>query len=143
MAGQLASDPSYLAYMRALGFEEASTVNNAQRQRGQLERRQGYVRPEMEYQQGLESQQLEGSLEDRGMVRSGYGERTRAELVHSQQYRLGDLDMAYGENLAEIESNLSRQLAAIQQKRTEQDLTTGGDIYYRTGASPYADSVLY
>jgi hypothetical protein len=143
MAGQLASDPSYLAYMRALGFEEASAVNDSARARGVLERRQGLVRPELEYQHGLESNQLEGSLEERGMFRSGHGEQSRAELVHSQQYRLADLDLAYGENLAELEANLARRIAGIEHKRTEQHLGTGGAIYYRTGAAPYEDSVLY
>lgn len=129
--------------MRALGFEEASTVNDAARQRGQLERRQGFVRPELEYQGGLERDKLEGSLEDRGMTRSGGGELERAQLEHSIGYRMSDLDMAYGENLAELESNLARKLAGVQQKRTEMDLTTGGNVYYTTGAAPYADSVLY
>jgi hypothetical protein len=137
MAGQLASDPSYLAYMRALGFEESTATGDAQFDRDTIERKQAAAIPELEYQGGVQREQLAGGFEDRGLLRSGMHEQAQARLMHDQGYQRSQLDMAHGDALAEIERNLQRQLGDIERRRSEQTLSSGAGTYLSTGLAPY------
>lgn len=137
MAGQLGQDPAYLAWLRALGFEENAARSDATAARETVAARTEFERPQLEDQGMRERRTIAAGMEDRGLFRSGEMLSRTAEQRADQQYRVGGLELRAGEQIAGIESGLAREVAGIERRRTEQALTTGGNIYKREGLVPY------
>jgi hypothetical protein len=137
MAGQLGQDPTYLAWLRALGFEENTARSDATAGRERVQSQVDYAQPRILEEGVRERRDISYGMEDRGLFRSGEALRRGAEQRADEQYRIGGLQIQAGEQLAGIESGLARELAGIERRRAEQALTTGGDIYRREGLIPY------
>ena len=132
-AGSLAEDPTYLAYLRALNFDQATAERIASQRRDQVQRRVAFTVPQIQ-EQG--QQMLEGVMhnqEDRGLLRSGQTEKRLAETRRGTQYQLGNLELAATEDLLGIDTDLVTQVAQLQRAQAERNLDLAGTQYLNTG----------
>lgn len=137
MAGQLGADPTYLGWLRALGFEENTTRDQATVSKEKIAREAAFTAPQIAEQGERTLRNVSAGMEDRGLFRSGEALRRGAETRAATVADLTGLHMRTGDTIAGIESTLSRQLAEIERRRAEQALTTGGERYLSEGLVPY------
>lgn len=137
MAGALAQDPNYLAYLRALGFEQAETERRGAADLAQVEQRAAFERPEIGYQAGVERRGMSGGYEDRGLFGSSMHELALADQRRGEQLALGRIDLGAAEQAATIANTMAAELARSNRMAAEQALATGGRLYEELGTDPY------
>lgn len=118
----LSEDPTYLAWLRALGFEDQSSEADAALQTQQAQQRADFTAPEIQYQGQLAQRNISGNMEDRGIFRSGEHERALAEQQHSTQYQLGALQLGTAQDIGGIQSRLAQDIAGRRRQMTEKEL---------------------
>lgn len=126
----LNEDPTYLAWLRALGFEDETSRADAARDTAQVQQRVAFQAPEIQYQGQLAARNISGGYEDRGLFRSGEHERGLAEQQHATQYQLGALELGGAEDIGGIQSSLAQQIAARRRQMIEQELALGPRLEY-------------
>lgn len=136
MAGE-SSDPAYLAYMRALGFDDAQARDDAQLAETKARAQIDLYRPEIAYQGEIERRNIGEAHEDRGMFRSGQHLRAIAEQEHQQALDTGQLDLEGADSIAGIQRTMAEQIAANARKLADQGLLADSRQYLDAGLSPY------
>ena len=117
-----------LAWLRALGFEDANSQADAAMQQGQVERRVAFTAPEIRYQGDITQENVSGNFEDRGLFRSGQHEMGLARAEHNTQYQLGNLELGGAESIAAIQSGLAQEMAARRRAQIEQEMALGQSL---------------
>lgn len=125
----LAQDPSYLAYLRALGFEDSEARRVADTKTANIQRKVAFLEPQMAEQGQREETGISGSMESRGVYASGEHEKALAEHTYDQSNRLAGLRMGAAEDISNIQLDLATQLAALQRQQAERALATGQNLY--------------
>jgi hypothetical protein len=133
----LAQDPTYLAYLRAIGMEQTEAIDSAESKRGAIEDRLALYKPELKYQGQVERRNVSGGFENRGIFQSSDHERALAEQRHGEQFKIGQLEQSGAEELTGIQTNLAMQLARLERDRAEKDLALSQSIYTNEGVVPY------
>lgn len=130
-------DPAYLAYYRAMGFEDANTRDEAQLAQTKAQAQIDLYRPEIAYQGEIDRRGIGEAHEDRGTFRSGMHLRDAAEQEHAQALATGQLDLEGADSLAEIQRQQQIKLAASQRKLGDQGLLADSRQYLEEGLAPY------
>lgn len=123
------ADPGYLALLRALDFEEATQRWTTGSQIGQVRERLGFEAPRIQALGMEERRGIAGQHEARGIRRSGMALRADAQQRADEQYRLAQLTMTGGQDIAGLENQLAQYLADAQRRRAEAAATAGGRVY--------------
>lgn len=136
----LATDPAYLAYMRALGISNANDTAAAQRQTDALNASLAVRVPEIQQSDQVAAQNNLGRLEARGILESGPGANAMAQLANTQAYTLqGDIS-SNAARVAAIQQRLQSSLLGNQVKGTEQALAAEGKVGLSMGETQVAQA---
>lgn len=130
-------DPSYLAYLRAAGFEDTQAQDDAALAETKAKAQVDLYRPEIDYQGELARKNIGLQHEDRGMFRSGQHLEARAQQEHEQGLALGQLDLEGADSVAGIQRTLAAQLAGSQRQLGDQGLLADTRQYLEQGLAPY------
>lgn len=125
----LAESPEWLAYLNALGLEENMFRADIDRQRGlyEAENQRQLVDLPVPYIEARRN--ITGSLENRGMARSGELLRRLAENRASQGRAAGALNAQLGIQKGNLESTLAQKLIDIGAKKAQMELQLRGQGY--------------
>lgn len=126
-----------LAYMRALGFEEADAERQTANKIEQGQQRYALEKPQVQQQGQVEREGIQGSFENRGLLRSGAYATANARSLGNEQYRLGAMQMGLADDSASLESQLAAAIAAARRQASERLLSIGGQQYLDEQALPY------
>lgn len=127
-AASPSEDPAYLAFLRQQGYSEAQAKADAARRMGILDRQLAEQLPNYADQERLGIQQVQGSAEANGVLKSG------KTLVDAQQVStdVGRARNAYESNVSDqrdqIISDLTRQIADYRRQQAENALNARGNI---------------
>lgn len=118
-----------LAYMRALGFEEAEAERQTAGKIEQGQQRYAMEKPRVQ-SQGIENREgVQGSFEGRGLLRSGAYATANARALGDEQYQLASMQTGLAEDSASLESQLAAAIAAARRQASERLLQVGGQQY--------------
>lgn len=117
-----AQDPTQLAYLRALGFEEQQATANAEVAQGQVEDRVAFQRPIIEEEGRQTLRGISQGHEARGVFRSGQHETALAERRARTMQQVGGLEMEGAHEIAGIQMGLATELAALRRQQQEREL---------------------
>lgn len=130
-------DPTVLAYMRALGFEESDAERKVAGQREQAEQRYAMDKPRV-LTQGIEDREdIAEGYESRGLLRSGAFAKDDAGQRADEQNRLAGMQIDLTEGVAGLESDLAARIAAGRREMAERLLAVGGKQYLEERSLPY------
>lgn len=118
----LGQDPTWLAYMRALGFEEGEATANAEQSRGQVEDRLAFQRPIVAEQGEMARRGISAGFESRGVFRSGGHETALAEQRRGEQEQVGALELDAANDVAGITGSLAQEIVRLRRQQTERDM---------------------
>ena len=130
-------DPTYLAYLRALGFDSANEQTDASLATEKAQAMHDVQLPEIDYQGEVARRNINTAAEDRGMFRSSGALQDLADQRHQQGYQTGMLELGLGTSVGDIQQKLAAQLAANQTKLGDQELLGFGRQYLEEGLDPY------
>jgi len=126
-----------LAYMRALGFEEAEAERQTAGKIEQGQQRYALEKPRVQ-SQGIENREnIQGSFEGRGLLRSGAYATANARALGDEQYQLGSMQMGLADDIGSLESQLAAAIAAARRQASERVLQIGGQQYLDEQSLPY------
>jgi hypothetical protein len=107
-------DPTYDAYLRALGFQEQSNVAAANKRTADINARAGLEVPELGYQYGLQQEAVNTDALGRGVWSSGEHDRALAQAGHDYTYKLGSMQMTQSQSLGDVQLGLAQQKAQME-----------------------------
>jgi hypothetical protein len=137
-SGALAQDPSYLAFLRASGLSQAIAVNNADRQRNDINTALGIANDDLSANGEQERRGISNSQEDRGVYRSGQTLSRMSDQETGQARRKSAIELAGTGQLGDIEFNLLTNLAGQQVRGAEAGLGTGQRLTLADGENALA-----
>lgn len=123
----LASDPAYLAFLRASGLSGSIATADADRRRNDINIALGIGTDDLNASGEQERRGISDSQEDRGVYRSGQTLRRLGEQEASQGRRRSAIELAASGQLGDIESNLLQTLAGNEVRGAELGLSLSGD----------------
>lgn len=106
-------DPTYQAYLQALGFQETSNTAAANKRTADINARAGLEIPELGYQHGLAQEAVNTDALGRGVWSSGEHDRALAQAGHEYQYKLGSAEMTQSQALGDVQLALAQQQAQM------------------------------
>lgn len=126
-----------LAYMRALGFEEAEAERATAGAKEQAQQQYAMDKPRIQ-SEGIERREgIAGGYESRGLLRSGDYAKANARALGDEQYQLTQGALGVTQTVAGLESSLAAQIAAMRRQQAERLLAVSADQYLQTGSLPY------
>lgn len=130
------NDPTFLAYMRALGFDDAQAKADADLAAQKAQAQYNVQQPELEHRGEVERQGIGEGWEDRGLFRSSGSIRDIADQRHDQAYQQGLLDLGLATNISDLQQKLMESTMGNQQKLADQELLGWGRQYLQEGLAP-------
>lgn len=124
LAGGL-QDPTYLAYLRAMGLEEDVARQNAARQTGQIQRQVQSVTPEIARLGLISRGRIGDSFEARGVYRSGQRKVRQAENAAGEGYRVGQLYGQATDRIGNVQGTLQQSIADLARQRADRSAAYG------------------
>lgn len=115
-------DPAYLAYLRALGFNESTDRATADNATAGVQRQVAMVLPEIAYQGGVTRQGIDTGYEANGLYRSGDHMQKIAQQQHTEGYQTGQATISASDQIAAIQRQLAQQQLDLNRQRTEAHL---------------------
>lgn len=119
---ELASSPEWLAYLNALGLEENQFRADVDRQRATAKLAAEQQIAGLGPQYDIQRRNITGSLESRGMARSGEKARRLADSRAAQGQQTSSIQSALTQQLSGLESNLAQRLIDIGSRRADREL---------------------
>jgi hypothetical protein len=107
-------DPTYEAYLRALGFQGETSQKVATQKTADVNARAALEIPELGTQYQREQESVNADALGRGVWSSGEHDRALAEAGHDYQYRLGSMEMTQAQSLGDIQLALAQQQAELE-----------------------------
>lgn len=126
----LASSPEWLAYLNALGLEENQFRADIDRQRNLMRSAADQSILDLNPQYEQQRRGITGSLEGRGMLRSGEHLRKQAESRANQGRQVAGIQTGLAGNLGQLESQLANKLIDIGARKAQQELQLRTQGYY-------------
>ena len=127
---ELASSPEWLAYLNALGLEENTFRADIERQRGVVASDADRQIADLKPQYAQQRRGITGSLESRGMLRSGEFTRKLAESRAGEGRAQGGIRAGLTSQLSGLESSLANKMIDLGARRAQQELSMRGQGYY-------------
>lgn len=125
----LGADPAYLAFLRAVGAEDLGDATATQTDVDAVGRGMESTLPRIAEQGADARRQISGSLESRGLLRSGEHEQGLARARRAEAYDTSDAVGGAGGKIAELTAALVRRRLARQREGAEQGLAASGRLY--------------
>lgn len=125
----LATDPTYLAFMRALGAEQADVQSAGDLGVSNLQRELARRIPEIIMQGEEARRNISGGMESRGLFRSGEHELGLGRQRVAESTAIGNLQGTEADQESALRLQLAQRLASIQQQRSENTLNAAGQSY--------------
>lgn len=118
-------DPTYLAYLRALGFQEDTARSVAARNASAINRQVQTSAPEIARLGAIQRGRIGDSFEARGVFRSGMRQQRQAQQAASETYRVGSLFGNAADRQGQVQSGLDTTLADLGRQRAERNAAYG------------------
>ncbi len=126
------TDPTILAYMRALGFEEAEAERATAGGKEQAQQQYAMDKPRIQSQGIEQREQVAGGFEGRGLLKSGAYGIANARALGDEQYRLSQAQLGVTQTVSGLESQLAQQIAAMRRQQAERLLSSQQGQYLET-----------
>jgi hypothetical protein len=123
----LASDSTYLAFQRALGNEQDVATRNAQDQSDAIDRSTALRLPQIAQAGTYARQGINGSMEARGILRSGETLNALDRQRQSEADQTAGIYDDAAQRKAAIQQALASQIAGFGSRTAEANLTAGGN----------------
>lgn len=123
--GPGATNPSYLAYLRALGMQEETARSVALRNIAAINRQVQMQTPEIARLGQITRARIGDSFEARGVFRSGMRQQRQAEQGASELYRVGSLQGNAADKIGQVQSNLDTTVSDLARQRAERQAALG------------------
>lgn len=127
-----AMHPAYLAFLRALGLQNATDAVDAQAAIDRLNARAGLSREEIIDQGGIQREGIQGGYEARGLWRSGAKLRDLNRQRASEGRALGGVELNVADQSAQLISELARRRAAGERQTAEKAYDVTADLFGMT-----------
>lgn len=127
-AASLSEDPAWLAYMRALGYEQSDAERIAAQRSNEVRRRYALLLPELQMAGENQRTAISGGMESRGIYRSGEHEMALARQRAAEQQQLGSMGSEQTAALGGIEGDLAALKARILRAQSEKAYGTASGI---------------
>lgn len=124
----LSTDPTYAAWLRALGFEDQTAQADAARRTADAQQAVIFQTPEVQFQGAENARNISGNYEDRGLFRSGEHERSLAVNTHGVQQQLGAMQLGLAQQVGDIQSSLAQSIAERRRMLAEQEIQAAMQI---------------
>lgn len=125
MTGPGATNPAYLAYLRALGMQEETARAVALRNIAAINRQVQTQTPEIARLGAIQRARIGDSFEARGVFRSGMRQQRQAEAGASELYRVGSLHGNAADRIGAVQSGLDTTISDLARQRAERQATLG------------------
>lgn len=119
---KLAESPEWMAFLNSLGLEQGQFEADIGRQRGVARGLAAQQEADITAAGPGQRRQIAGSLETRGMARSGQFIQALAEQRAQEGRKKGQVQGSLTGTLSGLESNLAQKLIDIGSKRAQQEL---------------------
>jgi hypothetical protein len=126
---QLNTAPEWLAYLSALGLEQSQAQSDTDRMRAMYQSEADRLKQDIVPQYGQQRRGIAGSLETRGMARSGEMLRKLAENRAAQGRQTAGIEAGLGNQIGTLESQLAQKMAGLNSQRAQQELSLRGQGY--------------
>lgn len=127
-APSASADPSYLAYLRGVGVEEAGINNVLATRVGALTRQLGRALPAYADKQTRMVENAGNAAESRGMFRSSGRMRDQYRAAADVDRERQDYEAQIRDQIAELYANNALNIARIRQGLTEQGFTGAQNV---------------
>ncbi len=128
-ARQLSTSPEFQAYLSALGLEEMQARADVDRMRGLYQSEAARLKQDLVPQYGQQRRGIAGSLEARGMARSGEYLRRLAENRAAEGRQRAGIDANLAGQVSQLESQLAQRMGSLASQRAQQELSLRSQGY--------------
>lgn len=125
----LATAPEWLAYLSALGLEESQARADVDRMRGLYQSEAERLKQDLVPQYGQQRRGITGSLESRGMARSGELLRRLAENRAAEGRQRAGIESNLAGQVGTLESQLAQRLGSMASQRAQQEMALRAQGY--------------
>jgi hypothetical protein len=125
----LATSPEWLAYLSALGLEESQARADVDRMRGLYQSEAERQKQDLVPQYGQQRRGITGSLEARGMARSGELLRRLAESRAAEGRQRTGIEANLAGQVGQLESQLAQRMGSLSSQRAQQELALRSQGY--------------
>ena len=125
----LATSPEWQAYLSALGLEEMQARADVDRTRGLYKSEADRLKQDLVPQYGQQRRGIAGSLEARGMSRSGEMLRRLAENRAMEGRQRAGIESNLAGQVGQLESQLAQKMGSMASQRAQQELTLRSQGY--------------
>lgn len=125
----LATSPEWLAYLSALGLEESQARADVDRMRGMYQSEAQRLKQDLTPQYGQQRRGITGSLEARGMARSGELLRRLAESRAAEGRQAAGIEANLAGQVGQLESQLAQRMGSLASQRAQQELALRAQGY--------------
>lgn len=125
----LATAPEWLAYLSALGLEESQAKADVDRMRGIYQSEAQRLKQDLVPQYGQQRRGISGSLEARGMARSGELLRRLAESRAAEGRQAAGIEANLAGQVGQLESQLAQRMGGLASQRAQQELALRSQGY--------------
>lgn len=126
---ELASSPEWLAYLNALGVQEQALRADTDKMRGLYQSDATRQLQDLPAGYGQQRRGIAGSMENRGMARSGEMLRRLAENRAAQGRAEAGVNAQLGFQLGSLESQLAQKLVELNTQRASQEASMRAQGY--------------
>ena len=128
-APRLATSPEWLAYLSALGLEESQARADVDRMRGIYQSEAERLKQDLVPQYGQQRRGITGSLEARGMSRSGELLRRLAENRAAEGRQRAGIEANLAGQVGQLESQLAQRIGSLASQRAQQEMALRAQGY--------------
>lgn len=125
----LATAPEWLAYLSALGLEESMARADVDRMRGLYQSEAARLKQDLVPQYQQQRRGIAGSMETRGMARSGEYLRRLAENRAMQGRQQAGIEANLAGQVSGLESQLAQKMGSLASQRAQQEMTLRSQGY--------------
>lgn len=125
----LAESPEWLAYLNALGMQEQALRADTDKMRGLYQSDATRQLQDLPVGYGQQRRGIAGSMESRGMARSGEMLRRLAENRAAQGRAEAGINAQLGFQLGSLESQLAQKLVEMNMQRAQQEASMRAQGY--------------
>jgi hypothetical protein len=125
----LGTSPEWLAYLSALGLEESQARADVDRMRGMYQSEAQRLKQDLVPQYGQQRRGITGSLEARGMARSGELLRRLAESRAAEGRQAAGIEANLAGQVGQLESQLAQRMGGLASQRAQQELALRAQGY--------------
>ena len=133
MAINYSADPAYQAWLASLGFLETTAKQGAADQQHRIGQMHDFQKEGLFIDRDMALRGVSSNYENRGLIRSGEHERSRAETLRDSNRRLGGLELQTANQQGDVSARLARDLADQQMRNSSAQFDAATRLGMRAG----------